>query len=505
MDYTECEVMSFDQHAFISYAHIDNQPLTPDQKGWVSQFHATLQTMLSQRLGAHAKIWRDNKLTGNDVFSAEIVGQFPKTALLISVLTPRYLKSEWCTREVQEFCSTALRNGGVTVDNKSRIFKVIKTPVDTQDALPNVMQQSLGYEFFDFDEGEPRELDPAFGEKPRQEFLRKVNKLSWDVAQLVKRLSADGAPAGKVIEAAAPAKLSVYLAECGRDKRVAREMLEAELKSHGYTVLPARQLPLDEGELLSEVRSQLAQCALSVHLVGSSYGLIPDGPTQRSVVEQQNQLAAERSRQAGLRRMIWIPEKTQGEHTRQQEFIKALHLDVQAQYGADLLTCDLESFKGAMRATLRQLEQRPAAAAVGANAAGAKIIHLLMDKDDRKASVPLIKLLKARGFAVTLPVFVGEATLMREANEQLIEHCDALLLFYGAGDEAWRFHQQNDVKKLRALQQCKAAALEYIYLSAPEGPDKELMISLEEPNLIDALGGLTEAALLPLFAALEAH
>ncbi|NJO13543.1 MAG: hypothetical protein HC872_08850 [Gammaproteobacteria bacterium] len=402
--------MSFDQHAFISYAHIDNQPLTPDQKGWVSQFHATFQIMLSQRIGAQARIWRDNKLTGNDVFSQEIVGQFPKTALLISVLTPRYLKSEWCTREVQEFCSSALRNGGVTIDNKSRIFKVIKTPVDTLETLPDVVQQSLGYEFYDFEEGEPRELDPAFGERARQEFLRKVNKLSWDVAQLVKRLSSQSAPVDSEAVAAPQAKLAVYLAECARDKRVAREMLEAELKSHGYTVLPASQLPLDEVELVSEVRAQLARCALSIHLVGSSYGLIPDGPTQRSVVELQNQLAAERSRQAGLRRMIWIPDKTQGEHARQQEFIKALHLDAQVQYGADLLTCDVESFKGAVRATLRQLEQRaPAAAAMAASAASAKTIHLLMDKDDRRDSVPLIKLLKSRGFAVTLPVFAGEA------------------------------------------------------------------------------------------------
>ncbi|NJO13542.1 MAG: hypothetical protein HC872_08845 [Gammaproteobacteria bacterium] len=92
---------------------------------------------------------------------------------------------------------------------------------------------------------------------------------------------------------------------------------------------------------------------------------------------------------------------------------------------------------------------------------------------------------------------------MREANEQLIRNCDALLLFYGAGDEAWRFHQQSDVKKLRTVQQGKASALEYVYLSAPISPDKELMVSLEEPNLIDALGGLSEAALAPLLAALE--
>jgi len=34
--------MTFEQHVFISYAHIDNQPLTTGQQGWISQFHASL-------------------------------------------------------------------------------------------------------------------------------------------------------------------------------------------------------------------------------------------------------------------------------------------------------------------------------------------------------------------------------------------------------------------------------------------------------------------------------
>jgi hypothetical protein len=68
----------FDTHVFISYAHMDNQPLTPDQQGWVSRFHASLEVMLSMRLGRKAEIWRDKKLAGNDIFADEIVAQFPR-------------------------------------------------------------------------------------------------------------------------------------------------------------------------------------------------------------------------------------------------------------------------------------------------------------------------------------------------------------------------------------------------------------------------------------------
>jgi hypothetical protein len=124
---------SFKKDLFISYAHIDNQPLTPKQEGWISHFHTTLQGFLNTRLGQEAKIWRDNKLQGNDVFADEIVDQFAETAVFVSVLTPRYLNSDWCTREVREFCARAEQSGGMVFDNKARVFKVLKTPVDTQE------------------------------------------------------------------------------------------------------------------------------------------------------------------------------------------------------------------------------------------------------------------------------------------------------------------------------------------------------------------------------------
>jgi hypothetical protein len=100
--------MNFDTDVFISYAHIDNQPMLAGNDGWVTVFHEALHQLLSRFKGGEVRIWRDEKLRGNDVFSAEIMDQFPKTATLVSVLTPRYLKSPWCTKEIQD--SASLRN-----------------------------------------------------------------------------------------------------------------------------------------------------------------------------------------------------------------------------------------------------------------------------------------------------------------------------------------------------------------------------------------------------------
>ncbi|MBC7779269.1 MAG: hypothetical protein H7125_04115 [Proteobacteria bacterium] len=512
--------MSFDRHAFISYAHIDNEPLTPEQKGWVTRFHATLGTMLSQRIGQKADIWRDDKLAGNDVFSEEIVDQFARTALLISVLTPRYLKSEWCTREIREFCAAAERTGGLLVDNKCRVFKVIKTPVDSEACLPPVIGQVLGYEFFALDEDQtPRDLDPVFGDASRQEFLRKLNKLAWDIAQLWEQLderrtaTADEVVTNGRTEAAttqAPRgvrKPAVFLAQVSRDQRAAREMIEAGLKRHGYVVLPDRQLPLDEEMFVCAVESCLAQCAFSIHLIGNGYGVVPDGPSQRSLVVLQNELAAAHSRDRGLKRLIWIPPGTAGEQPAQRAFIATLLSDASAQLGADLLTGDIESVKGAVHAALTRIELAQTTERARAPANGAteshKAVYLLCDERDRRDIVPLIRHLRSAGLEVTTPVFTGDAATVREANQQRLATCDAVILFYGAGDEAWKYHQENELRKMAGLHVSHSAPPVHLYVSAPASPDKELLVSLQEPNLIDGSGGLAVEALAPFIAALR--
>src|SRR5260370_35306865 len=100
-------MMRFEKDLFISYAHIDNKPLTPQQQGWITRFHASLEPLLSMRMGGKARMWRDNKLQGNDVFSEEIVHQFGHAGGLVSVLKTRYRNLEWCNKEVADFCKRA--------------------------------------------------------------------------------------------------------------------------------------------------------------------------------------------------------------------------------------------------------------------------------------------------------------------------------------------------------------------------------------------------------------
>lgn len=479
--------MSFEKHLFISYAHIDNRPLTPEQQGWITRFHASLEALLSMRMGIDARIWRDDKLQGNDVFADEIVDQFARTAGLVSILTPRYLNSQWCTKEVTEFCKSAEQNGGMVVHNKARVFKVLKTPVDTQDPLPAVMKDVLGYEFYTFEDETPLELDPAYGDSYAQAYNRKVGKLAWDVSELLKEL-ASGDAGDEEPDTARPA---IYLAECSYDRKDTREILEGELRRHGYSVLPEQRLPLEEEPYRAEVERLLERCALSIHLVGEGCGAVPDGPSQQSVTALQNELAARRSRSGALARVIWLPDGTCSDQAPHQAFIEALHNDAEAQFGADLITGDLEALKGSIHATLKKLRDGPKPPEPAA-ADGPKLIYVICDEKDRKATVPIRKLCRQQGFDVALPVFEGDAAAVRTANQRLLTDCDAVILFYGAGDEAWKRTMDNELRKMCGYRGGKPLLASYTYLADPKTTDKEDLIDMEEPHLIDGMEDFPE-------------
>lgn len=100
--------MPFHNHVFISYAHNDN--VETSGKGWVSRSHELLEAFLTSRLKrAQAVIWRDKRLTGNDVFDPAIMRELPNSAGFVAVVPDNY-DGGWCRREVDGFCEAANRS-----------------------------------------------------------------------------------------------------------------------------------------------------------------------------------------------------------------------------------------------------------------------------------------------------------------------------------------------------------------------------------------------------------
>lgn len=475
---------------FISYAHIDNQALATGTSGWISRLHASLDTLLSMRLGKRVRIWRDDKLQGNDRFAEEIVEQFDSTAVLVSIVSPRYLQSHWCTREIEEFCKRSEHS--LFIENKARIFKVMKAPVDSQEPLPSTIQELLGYDFFIIDDGVPLELDDQYGPQFGQDFNRKVNKLAFEIAELLKELDKPKDNENSPAPIATDKKPVVYLAECAFDVKQTREDLETHLHCLGYQVLPDRHMPRDEQPYADSVDALLERCDLAVHLVGSQYGAIPDGPSERSIAEVQNHLAAEKSRNSNLSRLIWLGGKLTSTDVKQQRFIESIQSDAQAQAGADVLIGDVEELKSAIVSELKELENPVAnpvletTESAETNSSSDSNIYLICTENDRKATVPLRKHLKAKGYSVSLPAFKGDAAEVRSVNQHLLTHCDKVIIFYGSGDEAWKRSIDTELRKLPAHLQGQPAPIALTYLAEPLTCDKEDMIDMDEEGIVNA-------------------
>ncbi|HEX7678029.1 MAG TPA: hypothetical protein VF713_07900, partial [Thermoanaerobaculia bacterium] len=284
----------------------------------------------------------------------------------------------------------------------------------------------------------------------------------------------------------------VYLAECARDRRDERQLVAAELTRLGYAVLPDSDLPRDEAELIAEVERLLSRCILSIHFIGSGYGAVPDGTTEKSAVILQNEIAVRISKRDHLRRIISLPAETRGAIPSQQSFIDAVHGDAEMQFGADLITGGIEDVKSAIHSALKDVErsrqEEPQAAET--------LIYVMCDPRDRQATVSLVKSLVARGTRVELTVFDGEAATVREANEKLGMEADVIILFYGEGDERWRIYQRSEITKIRGLRRSNPPRT-FVYVAPPSTPNKEFILETEM-NVLDGRVGFSDRMLGPL-------
>ncbi|MDQ3806389.1 MAG: toll/interleukin-1 receptor domain-containing protein, partial [Acidobacteriota bacterium] len=186
--------MSYDQDIFISYAHIDNEPLAEGLDGWVEALHKRLKASLMQIVGEEVSIWRDRKLQGNDLFADTLVAQLANVAVLVSILSPRYVKSEWCLRELDEFCRRAAARGGLTVGDKSRVFKVLKNHVPLEEQ-PACVRDMLGYAFYEYDPERERAREFSMEVSPQRDarYWEVLNDLAWDIKQALKNLKGGAA------------------------------------------------------------------------------------------------------------------------------------------------------------------------------------------------------------------------------------------------------------------------------------------------------------------------
>ena len=161
---------------------------------------------------------------------------------MISVVSPPFIKSEVCRREVEQFWNGAEPTGGRYIDDKSRLLKVLKTAVSEQQMprqLVDIFAPLFGFEFFELDAetGRVREFDETFGPALKQRFFERVYDLAYDgcqVLSLLKQVRTRDVPRA----APDPNRRWVYLATTTSDVADERDRIKRELLERGTSCCP---------------------------------------------------------------------------------------------------------------------------------------------------------------------------------------------------------------------------------------------------------------------------
>ena len=307
---------------FVSYSHIDDKSLTAGQKGWIANFHQALEIRLEQLLGSDTKIWRDDKVKKKAKPTEKLDAQFPSAAIMISVVSPQYVKSPECVQEVKDFYAEAEQGTGLWISDRARIFKAVKTQVP-RESQPSELQGIPDYDFFRFDPatGRPQEFWPELGAEANRNFWLKLEDIAYDIYQLIETIKTGK---GQAKDGTNVSDLrTLYLAEASIDVADQRDKIKRQLQQRGYTILPDRPQPIVSENLQKQIQADLERCNFSIHLVGGSYGIVPEGDS-RSIAEIQYELAIDRSSQNGFSRLIWMPSGLQEEDERQKRFVASL-------------------------------------------------------------------------------------------------------------------------------------------------------------------------------------
>ncbi len=414
--------MAFDIDVLITFAEKDNEVAQKNQLGWVTQFKKFLELMLLQVLGTKPNIVLKSE------FDTATAPAMDNAAIVVAVLTKEFVQSGRCLDNLETFYKAS-------ADSRiNRVFKVVKSPLTIQEQPPR-LRDLIGYEMYQLDTetGIMKEYLDFFSQEAEKQYWMKMVDLAYDIHEALIILK-EGDLKSEIKNIYK--RKTIYLAETGHDISVQRNIIKRELQRHGYIILPKNTLPTNLEEVERMIRKDLEECSLSIHLVGSAYGEIPEG-SDRSIVDLQNRLAAEvslakKQNKQEFARLIWIAQNVKNASDKQKAFIEALKRDTEVQEGAEILQNPLEDFKNIVREELLESQERR-----GVDESGEKSIYLVHDKVDDNEVKPYKEILEKAGFKVLIPAFEGELLEVRKQHIDNLRNFDGAIIFKGKVNDQW--------------------------------------------------------------------
>lgn len=476
----------------LNYAAIDDYPLQDGRPGWVSQLHRNLEVRMEQLSGEKVHITRLPDHGISSEIEGELFQHIPQAKAMISVVSPPFMNSPLCQREVEQFWQGAERTGGRYVQDKSRLLKVLKTAVSEQQMpqpLMDIFSPLLGFEFFelDADTGRIREFDETFGPVLKQRFFERVYDLAFDGCQVLSLLKQLLASRQEVSPAAPnPHRRWVYLATTTSDVTEERDRIKRELLERGHVVLPDAPLAMVSRDVETMVRECISKCSIAIHLLGQRYGITPEDSSE-SIPALQVRLSADWALGTDLQRLIWVPGGAESADARQRAFVQQLQEDPALHHRAEIIEGNLNLLKKDLIRRLAPSEPKSNAASPEKSSGEAPKLYLICDAKDEAAVEALEDYLFGQGLEVLLPAFDGDDAEASALHQDNLLTCHAVLVYYGAAPKAWVDIKLRELLKVTGYGRQSPIAIQAVYIAPPDDRRKERFHS-HQAGVIRQLG-----------------
>lgn len=443
----------------ISCAQLDDEPLSPDEEGWIAKLQRNLQVRLSQLLGESVNVMSFPAPSGRCDIDEELLQSVESAKTIVSVLSPPFANSEACQRVARR----AMQDPAL----RARFFQVVKTPWPKNQFSPDFereLSQLAAYRFFEEDPQSNRikEFDERFGVEARQRYFERVYDLAQEISQTlatIRDTPTDADAAGDEDQKV------VYLASSSFDLQDDYDNIRRELTARGHEVLPDQPLPLELKQLESRIRQHLDQCDFAIHLIGGSYGIIPEGSND-SMISIQNRIAAEYSKSSNLARLIWLADPAAENDVRQREFLSTLRTDPDIHHGAEIVQDNLVGVKTLIVNQLAP-KPKPQIEPTQNDSDTSGRIYLICDRKDEAATEDLEDFLFDQGFEVSLPDFDADEEEAAEVHRQNLVDCDGVIVYYGAVRHSWVDIKLRNVLKANGYGRTKELNAIAVHIGAP--------------------------------------
>jgi hypothetical protein len=241
---------------------------------------------LLKRFGEPVDIWCDPVLKRAQLFDRVIEKAVQGAGVMISLITNRYLRSDYCQQEIEWFHDKAKQEPcGLIVDDYVRVVPVLLYNIPPE-SWPEVCRGTSAFPFHDAsgtEFGEPLNPDS-------DAFSKQIRSLVDELHAVLTRLKQhQAAPTPDDAEASQASAFTIFMASSADDLRpIRRQLINALKQQKGITVVGDIPPPFDEASHAEVVTQAIQEADLCVHLMSTSPGepLDPDIPGKTFPLEQ---------------------------------------------------------------------------------------------------------------------------------------------------------------------------------------------------------------------------